>query len=999
MVSHEEAHAATLEYFCGDQIATDVFLSKYALRDNEGNLLEKTPSDMHRRLAREFARIEKKYPNPLDEEKIFSLLEHFKYITPQGSPMSAIGNPHKLQSVSNCFVIDPPHDSYGGILHTDQEQAQIMKRRGGVGFDISNIRPRGIKTANAAGTTDGIAVFMERFSNTCREVAQGGRRGALMLTIDVRHPEIETFINIKRDLKKVTGANISIRLNDEFMHAVSEEKDFQLCWPVGSDEPEIVKTVSAKEIWDQIIDSAWASAEPGLLFWDTATRLTPADLYSDKGFGSISTNPCIVGDTLIAVADGRNAVTIKELAEEGIDVPVYSTNIATGRVEVKTGRAPRKTGEKKEVWRLALGDGSAFIATPDHRVLTKDLEYVNLSDLQPGQAVFSFNTFESTQGRYVCNIDVAANGDVSSFKKQNHEVASVEFYGYEDVYNITVDDNHNYHVITAGDEKFINSSGFCVKNCGEIILSPNDSCRLLLLNVCSYVKNPFTEGAEFDFSLFHEHVMVAQRLMDDLVDIEIEQVEKIIEKVKKDPEPEHVKRIELELWHRIREAAEKGRRTGLGVTAIGDTLAYLNMQYGSEDSIQMTEKIYRALAVAAHESSVMMATERGAFPAYEHGRTTGHEFMERLFDASADEVNELYKKHGRRNICLTTTAPAGSVSCLTQTTSGIEPAYLLSYKRRKKINPNDKNVRVDFVDDLGDRWQEYTVYHHGFKKWMDVTGHADEDVSQSPYFKATSNDVDWLASVKIQAAAQKWVEHAISKTCNLPADATKELVSEVYVEAWRQGCKGFTVYRDGCRTGVLVSTDEKKDDGNEDRAKFVQRSAPKRPKELPCKIHHTQIKGETWTILVGLFDDKPFEVFGGLSKFVEIPKKYTDGVLIKHDRKSTNSVYDLRIGEDGFVIKNVIEQFDNPNYSHATRLISLSLRHGCEIQFVVEQLQKEKDADMFSFSKCVSRVLKQYIKDGTKANIMKKCPNCEATDKFAYQEGCIQCLACGWSRC
>ncbi len=818
VVNFNDAKKLCLDYFNQDEIAADVFLGKYALRNNQGELLEPTPDSMHDRLARELHRVESKYENPVSYKRIRSLLDGFKKIIPQGSPMSAIGNTYKHQSLSNCFVVASPEDSYGGILHTDQEQAQIMKRRGGVGFDISKIRPKGLSTANAAGTTDGIGVFMERFSNTCREVAQGGRRGALMLTIDVRHPEIETFINIKRDRTKVTGANLSIKLTDDFMKAASEDKEFALQWPVDSKDPKIVNSVSAKKIWNQIIDAAWENAEPGLLFWDTVKKWTLADIYEKEGFGSISTNPC-----------------------------------------------------------------------------------------------------------------------------------------------------------------------------GEIVLSAYDACRLLVLNTLSYVKNPFKKDAKFDYASFFNDVIVAQRLMDDIVELELEQITKIITKIKNDPEPESVKRIELELWEKIRNMVEKGRRTGLGVTAIGDTLAYLGLRYGSEKSINVVEEIYKTLALASHKSSVVMAKERGAFPVCDVQRTLKHPFMARLMNASDKETNEMYKCYGRRNICNTTTAPAGSVSVIAQTSSGIEPIFLPSYKRRKKIIESSENANVDYIDEMGDKWQEYTVYHHGFKSWMEATEKS--SFEESPYYRSTANDVDWMASVDIQAAAQKWVEHSISKTCNLPKSATKDLVANVYMSAWEKGCKGFTVYRDGCRSGVLIS------ESAQNPEQFIQKSASRRPKELPCKIHKTKIKGENWTIIVGLLEGKPYEVFGGLSKYIEIPKKYTDGILTKHDRKTTNAIYDLKVQNGGdFIIKNIADAFDNANYSHTTRLISLSLRHGAKIQYVVEQLQKEKDADMFSFAKCISRVLKSYIEDGTETSAAKTCSNCNGT-KFAYQEGCITCLECGWAKC
>lgn len=812
----KEEKKDALEYFQGDEIAADVFLSKYALRDNNGNLLENTPKDTHSRLAKELARIENKYPNPISEGEWFYLLDKFKYLVLQGSPMSAIGNDYKIQSISNCFVIDSPYDSYGGICLTDQEQAQIMKRRGGVGFDISTIRPKGMNTQNAAGTTDGIGVFMERFSNTTREVAQNGRRGALMLTCDIRHPEIETFITIKKDLKKITGANISIRISDAFMNAVKNDTDFTLQFPIDAKKPIITKQVRAKDIWDKIIDSAWSSAEPGMLFWDTITRNTPADFYEE--FKSLSTNPC-----------------------------------------------------------------------------------------------------------------------------------------------------------------------------SELNMCAYDSCRLALLNVLSYVENPFTDKSKFDYTLFSKHIILAQRAMDDMVDLELEKIDKILEKIENDPEPEIVKRTERELWNKIKNITSRGRRTGLGLTGVGDALASLNIQYASKQGIETVEEIYKCLAINSNISSIILAEERGCFPAFSK-EMEKHSFIDKLLGISGEPWRKRFIKSGRRNICLTTTAPAGSVSVLTQTTSGIEPAFLLSYKRRRKINPNDIDSSVDFIDGLGDKWTEYMIYHHNYKKWMEITGKKNQE--ESPYHLSTSNDIDWKLSVDIQSAAQKWVEHSISKTCNLPKDTTKETVSEVYMRAWESGCKGFTIYRDGSRSGVLVSNEEQKKDV------FSQQSAPKRPKELPCEIHSVNVKGEKWTIFVGLLEDKPYEVFGGLSKFVEIPKSYMKGKVVKHPRITTNSVYDFISGEEEnqMIIKNIAEVFENNLHSATTRLISLSLRHGASIQYVVEQLGKENNSDMSTFSKVIGRVLKKYIAEGTKSTLLKKCDNCGSSE-LKYQEGCITCASCGWSKC
>lgn len=822
MYSKKEVVEESLKYFDGDPLAADV-VTKYLLRVPNGEFIEKSPDEMHHRLASEFARAESKYPNPMSEEEIYELLQGFKYLVPQGSPMSAIGNPHQVQSLSNCFVIDQPEDSYGGILLSDQEQVQIMKRRGGVGFDISKIRPRGVVTSNAARTTDGIGVFMERFSNSTREVAQGGRRGALMLTIDCRHPEVDTFINIKRDLTKVTGANISVRFTDDFLQAVEKNEKYTLRWPVTEkpSDAKITRTVNAKEIWDQFVDSAWTSAEPGALFWDTVQKSTPADLYAAEGFSSISTNPC-----------------------------------------------------------------------------------------------------------------------------------------------------------------------------GEIVLCPYDSCRLMAVNLSSFVVNPFTPEAYFDFNKFDEVVRKSQRLMDDLVDLEIEAIDKIREKIANDPQPAHVKRVESELWDKVKDKATKARRTGLGITALGDTVAMLNLRYGSDLSIFTTEKIYRQLALSAHASSLQMAKERGSFPVFSYEKEKGHDFLQEIIQQLGPEAEEMWRTTGRRNIALTTTAPTGSVSCLTQTTSGIEPAYLLSYKRRRKLVSNsDAGVVPDFVDASGDKWQEYTVYHHNFKKWMDVTGKS--AVEDSPYHNATSNDVDWMKSVEIQAAAQKWIDHSISKTCNLPSTATKELVSQVYMAAWKSGCKGFTVYRDGCRNGVLVQETKKEE------KKGTDASSTKRPKELPCDIHRVNIKGESWLVLVGLKDGNPYEIFCGVAENIEVPKKSKTGFILKNGKKDGVATYNLKVpvgNDDEVIFKDIVNQFANPTHSAFTRTLSLTLRHQIPINFVVEQLQKGKNEDMFSFSRVLARVLKTYIPDGTKSTGDKVCGNC-GSDSLVYMEGCVTCSSCSFSKC
>jgi ribonucleoside-diphosphate reductase alpha chain len=823
----QEADAIKLstEYFNGDGMAADIFVKKYALRDKTNRILESTPDMMHRRLAREFARIEAKYPNPLSEEHIYEMLKGYRRVVAQGSPMSGIGNPYSIQSLSNCFVIEGPYDSYASINRADDEMTQIMKRRGGVGHDLSRIRPKDMAVSNAAGTTDGIGVFMEQYSSSTRRVAQGGRRGALMLTLDIRHPEIETFINIKRDRKLVTGANISIRMTDAFMEAVRDNTDFTLQWPVDVpvEKAKVTRVVKAKQIWDQIVDSAWDCAEPGVLFWDTVKRWTPADAYTSLGYGSISTNPC-----------------------------------------------------------------------------------------------------------------------------------------------------------------------------GEIVLSAYDACRLMLMNVSSYVINPFKKNAYFDFVSFEKDVIDAQRLMDDLIDLEIEAIDRILEKVHSDPEPFEDKEREINLWKKVREANVKARRTGLGITALGDAIAYLGVKYGSEESIALTEQIYRALALGAHKSSVIMAYERGAFPVHNHELEKNHPFFRRLIENSSEEINDLYYAKGRRNICLTTTAPAGSVSTQTQTTSGIEPTIFIDYLRYRKINPNDTDAKVDRVDELGDKWQQYRVYHHGVVKWMETTG--ETDTTKSPYFGATCNEIDWVSSVDVQAAAQKWVEHSISKTCNLPRDVSKEVVSQCYMRAWEMGCKGFTVYREGSRDAVIVSSDASKDEQKKEG--IVENHAPKRPKELDCDIHQVKVAGESWTMLVGLLNGRPYEVFGGLSRLIEVPKKRKTGRLLKNGRKEGVTTYNLVLGEedDEMKIKDVVSVFDNETHGAFTRTISLALRHGIPLQYVCEQLQKDKHSDMQSFSRVIARVLKTYIQDGTKSG-QSVCDNCGAKGSLVYVDKCVNCLQCGHSKC
>jgi ribonucleoside-diphosphate reductase alpha chain len=786
---------------------------------------------MHKRLAREFARIESKYPNPMSEDDIFDYLDQFKYIIPQGSPMAGIGNPFRVMSISNCFVIQSPYDSYGGILKTDQEQAQIMKRRGGVGFDISTIRPRGLPTANAAQTTDGIGVFMERFSNTCREVAQGGRRGALMLTLSVHHPEIRTFIHIKEDLKKVTGANISIRLSDEFMTAVKNKEKVQLRFPVDSKEPTILEMVDAEELWTEIIAAAHKSAEPGLLFWDTVMKYCPANCYPE--FITISTNPC-----------------------------------------------------------------------------------------------------------------------------------------------------------------------------GEITLSAYDSCRLLLINVLSFVKNPFL-NPEMDWRKYTEVIRVAQRLMDDVVDLELECIDKIIQKIKDDPEPEEVKLIELNLWNKIKTACINGRRTGLGLTGVGDLVAAMNMRYGSNESIKFVEELYQTLALNSYKSSVQMAKERGAFPSYSYAIEHEHPFIKRIMSAD-QSLQEEYIKFGRRNIANLTTPPAGSTSMLAKSilgygvSSGIENVLYIRSIRRKKINPNDKDAQVDFVDEMGDKWTEFPVYHNGFESWKQITGKTDDQIKESPYWNSTADDVDWVAKVDMQGVAQKWIDHSISNTTNLPEEVDIETVKNVYMRGWEQGCKGITIYRKNSRAGVVLDNSANKKETK--KVSFNENHAPKRPHELDCDVYHSTIQGEKWTIFVGKLEGRPYELMGGLAKFVNLPKRVRSGKTLKHNGEINPARYDFHYDydkgpEDETVIRDIGNVFENPVHSAFTRSISLNLRHGVPVQYVCEQLLKgaEKDSDLYSFSRVMSRVLKNYIQDGTKTT-QKKCPECNSSN-LSYQQGCVTCLDCGSSKC
>ena len=961
--TEEEALEASKQYFGGDELASQVFVGKYALRNESNELLERSPTDMHHRLAREFARIEAKYPNPMSEEEIFEYLDKFSKIIPQGSPMAGIGNKYQVMSLGNCFSLASPHDSYGGIMLTDQQQAQLYKRRCGVGFTISTIRPKGTATANAAKTSDGIGVFLERFSNTCKEISQNGRRGACWMGLSVHHPEIELFINIKRNRAKVTGANLSVCLTDEFMKAVKQGTQYQQRFPVDATEPTVSRMVDARKIWNQITDAAWENAEPGLLFWDTISRMTPSDAYKEDGFQTVAVNPCQPGWATVLTQDG-----IRTFDQIDVGSVIWSGKQWTKVVKkVCTGIKPVYEFETQ---------GGSFFGTENHKVVCQGIKI---------------------EARYAWCIDSCPGPDGNNGQPANlpQLIVKREYLGEEKVYDITVEaDEHTYW-----------TGGLLVSNCGEVTLSKMDSCRLLLVNLMGFISDPFTDKALFDWTQFRLAVIISQRLMDDLVDLELEHIDRILAKIEADPEPEEVKQVEKNLWQEVKSVCAKGRRTGLGITALGDALASLGIRYGSQESIEWTEKMYRQLAVDSYSTSIVLAAERGSFPVFDLQTEKEHPFIKRIVSELSPEIVDLYKKVGRRNIANTTTSPAGSVSLLAQlvpgrhqTTSGIEPAFQLSYTRRKRVYDTDSK-KADFVNAAGEQWLEYNVFHPGFDLWKAVTGKT--EVEESPYWKGTSADVDWKASVNLQSVAQKFIDHSISKTCNLPKDATRETVSEVYMAAYDSLCKGFTVYRDGCRDGVLVSSSPVV-------SKFEQRNAPKRPKELSCDIHHATVMGEKWSLFVGLMDGKPYEIIGGLAKYVCIPKRVKSGKITKiNGPDNPRARYDLHYDfeqdtEEETIIKDIGRVFENPTNEAFSRTMSLALRHGTPVQYVVEQLLKgsDKDSSLQSFSKVVSRVLKKYIQDGTKSSSQKTCENPDCLNpEIVYKEGCVSCMSCGWSKC
>ena len=1310
----KEAINASIEYFKGDFLAADVWVSKYALKDSSDNIYELTPDDMHRRIAREFARAEAQFPNPIGEEEVYELIKDFKYIVPQGSPMAGIGNDFQYVSLSNCFVIgnEKDSDSYGGILKLDQELVQLMKRRAGVGLDLSFVRPKGTIVKNSALTSTGVVPFMERYSNSTREVAQDGRRGALMESISIVHPDAESFIDAKMDETKVTGANVSVRITDGFMKAALSGEKFKQQYPIEGANPKFEKETDATPIWNKIIHNAWKRAEPGILFWDTIIKESIPDCYASFGFKTTSTNPCVVGSTMVAVADGRGDITIKQLADEGKDIPVYAYD-KKGNIVIRTMRHPRITGYNEKIYKVTLENGYEVRVTGNHKFKLKSGEYVEVKNLKYGDSMQLMTKWEASlkeifpdcnsnsqdyvwinggikssnksehrliaeyhnntivekgcvvhhrdydaknnrpdnlqimskeahdelhsknmlgeknpyhrmtdewkkkfsesagelNGRYsnfteqnlrdgsleltkkinrrfsvkewvvfagekrlpqyfsgwrekqfngsvnalskwaakelglekfndidprlvktyykmldegydaeivenqviitkqceccgteikhehrrreisLCSItchnklmhsdnnikkqiketrakteserkdkiaeqqikiysdlkfkigklpmlkefvseckilNISAeigrqNSPIKSFSElkekaldYNHKVISIEEDGCENVYNGTVDEFHNFFIggfeskTKSGKRKYVYVNNL---QCGEITLCPNDSCRLLILNLYSYVENPFTSKAKFNFDLFKKHATIAQRLMDDLITLELEKIDKIIQKIQDDPEDAEIKRVELNLWKNIKDRCIQGRRTGLGVTSEGDMIAALGLTYGTDESNDFAVKVHKTLKLTAYASSVNLAKERGAFPIYDSEREKNNPFILRL----KKEDPELYEnmvKYGRRNIAILTIAPTGSVSLLTQTTSGIEPLFSVFYVRRKKINPNDKNTRVDYVDSVGDSWQEYPVFHHKFLVYLEVNGFNVEDVvllpkseieqiiKKSPYHKATSNDVDWVKKVEMQGRVQKHVDHSISVTVNLPQEISEEMVAKVYEAGWKNGCKGITVYRDGSRSGVMITESEKKE--KEKNKMFEDNNAPKRPKFLEADVHRFINKGEKWIAFVGLLEGRPYEIFTGKEEEFTIPKSVESGVIRRLKIEGEGSRYDFIINhktDDVMVVEGLSKAF-NVDYHNYAKVISGILRHGMPLPYVVDlidSLNLGEDA-LTTWKAGIIRSIKKYIQDGTKVKAAK-CSSCGVEDGLVFEEGCLKCQNCGVSRC
>lgn len=1311
--SREEALKQSIEYFGGDELAAEVFVTKYAMRDEKLELKESNPEQMHHRLAKEFARIENKYPNPMSEEEIFGLFDKFRYVVPQGSPMFGIGNPNQKISLSNCFVIDVA-DSYGGICRADERIAQISKRRGGVGLDISPIRPKGLPTKNSALTTDGIVVFMERFSNTSREVAQQGRRGALMLSISVHHPEVLNFIRAKRDLKKVTGANISVRITDEFMKAVNKKDTYEQRWPVDSDKPVIKNEVKAKEIWDELVKSNWLSGEPGILFWDTIIKNSPADSYVSDSMTTTCTNPCLAGDTKIYVADGRGDVSIRQLAEEGKDINVFCYD-DYGKIVIRKMRHPRITGYNQLIYKVTMDDGHIVRCTGDHKFRLRSGEYKEAKDLVKGDSLKTIvkyeasikdifpkkssnsqdylwinNGFKQSQaehriiathqygniekgniihhidyntqnnapsnlrimtkedhdlfhrknmfgdknpmrraqtewseekwqkyhdnmsgavskeknGRYIgitndellnkavdftkeighrfskkewqkyarknnlpiefsgwrdnhfggliglakmaamqcqieyidedprlvktlkemisqgynseiidnkvyvnknceycgaefrvgyerretgfCSIKCGFKGNSAKYKHSrdtvrdlfkasseknkneqcriytqlknklnrlpmrkewekecksnsvpfrlgckysfknfaevkerseyyNHRVVSVEIDGCEDVYNGTVDGYHNFFIGGfEGSQKNNKKKWVYINNlqCGELPLGPGASCILLLQNLASYVLNPFTKEAKLNEELLRINTRKSQRLIDDMVDLEIEAIDKIIDKVKSDPESDEIKYNEINLWTYIKNTCTKSRRTGLGVTGLGDCIAMMNIKYGSKDSMSAVENIFSIIRDEAYRASIQMAKERGAFPIWDAKKEKDNAFLNRL----PKDIQTEMAKNGRRNIACLTVPPAGSVSTLTQTTSGFEPVYMAEYIRKRKLTDNDKD-KPDFIDKLGDKWKNYKIEHKGLKIFKQITG---KEFKDSPYCGAQAEEIDYEARVKMQGIATSYMDHSISSTINLPNDIDIKVVEKLYRLAYEEGCKGLTIYRDGSRDGVLTkeaSTNTRECDDCDEAGKKLKEliqagqrptkillsPAPKRSEVMPCEIHRSKVGRGDWLFYIGMLNGQPYEVFGGNSNKFEIPHKYKDGWILKNGKnKAGITQYHLILGSltdsnEKLEFKDINKHFNNKEYGAFTRMVSLSLRHGIPIRYICEQITKTGCAgDLFSFQRAMARILKKYIADGERSGT--ECSICHSDDVY-YKNGCPTCKICGNSNC
>jgi len=1151
---------AALNYFSGDTLAFDVWSKKYALK-NDSKREENHPDETIERITNELLRMENNFDNPLSKDTIKHYLESFKYFIPGGSILFGLGNPYQISSLGNCFFIHNGADSYGGIFNIDESLVQLMKRRGGVGITIEGLRPSNSKVNNAAQTSTGSVSFTDRFSGSTREVAQDGRRGALMISTHINHPDIKEFILKKDDLTKVTGANMSIKITDEFMHAVEANDDYILRWPVQDNQPvfleqivynklykredgSYIMKVKAKEIWDMIIKQAHKNAEPGVLFWDNIIKESPADCYKEFGFETLGTNPCIVGNTLIAVADGRNAVSIKQLAEEKKDVPVYSSNPKTGQTEIKWGRNPRLTKKNVEVWKLKLDDGSELIATPDHQILTSNLTYKQLKDLTPGESLVPFYSFDSngyrqisrtgakmmggnfrnrrqyhliygfynqdenidhklysihhydfnnkndrpenlqkmlryehiefhtermrgdknpyhkmsakfkfnfahhpgeTNGRYlgVTNDQVLKAGKelfsrdgkltrnawrryakeigypqklennfrfktFDNFRNQvvnNHKVKSIEFYGYENVYNITVDDNHNYNVITDySDPLCITSSGISIKNCGEVPLSPYDSCRLGSINLSNIVNYPYTDKAKINYALLADITKVSQRFMDDIVSLEEEKVKDIITKIKSDPEDPELKRTELKTWQKVLDVLLKGRRTGVGVLGLGDMLAKLGIKYGSKEATKLIDKVFETIAVNSYKESVQLAKERGCFPIWNADKEAQNPFIIRVISNhfSTQEYND-YLKYGRRNIANLSIAPTGSLAILARTTSGIEPVFNIFYKRRRKINPNETGVKIDYKDDNGDCWQEYKVFHSEFINWVKNTklhlfenfqdktlseiikmieALPDETINklivESPWNGSESHSIDYLEKINMQGIIQKWIDHSISVTHNLPKNISLDEVNKIYFQAWKSGCKGCTIYREGSRQGVLITKEE--DD-------LKVSNAPKRPKEVRADYYVTTAEGIKYAVIIGLWKDtnKPYEIFA----FENPPMdKNTKGKTVKIKKGH----YKFINGE--FEIDNIQLAANRIEQRAHTIFLSMLLRHGAPLEHILN-VAKKVDENITSFSSACRRVLSRYIEE---EKLNEKCPEC-LTGNLIREEGCVHCDSCEFSRC